>query len=490
MPTGTFALAFGLAIGSALLGGAVAWLVLRSRLEAAYQRGLSDRDEEVSALKQEISALEQKTENLESQLKGAEEKRDELSRQVGDLREEKSTLKTKNDTLRAQLEEQEGRIEKQQDELRDQFENLAGDILEEKTEKFTEQNEENLGQLLEPLQERLKTFKAKVEETYEKGLKERSQLEEQIKRLSDLNETMSERAEDLTQALEGQSKTQGDWGEMVLERILEESGLKEGREYHTQVSRTNGQGKRLRPDCVVELPEERFVIVDAKVSLTAYRRFSSASGEEERKDHLKGHLQSVRSHVDGLASKDYGSLYGDRSPDFTLMFMPIEPAFAAALQNDESLYQSAFEEGVVIVSPTTLQATIATIANIWRQERQNQNAREIAERGGRLYDKFVLFAEALEEVGQRIEQAQESYHTARKRLTDGRGNLLRQVEMLRELGAENSKELPEEIGSEASRDTLLEEGQAEEGRAEEGQAQDQGPDGWPEEEVPEEEVSS
>ncbi len=447
-------LSFALALGSALLGGGIAWLALERRVEAAYERGLADREEDVSALKQKVSALQQKTESLESQLTSAEEKRDELSDQVGDLREEKSTLETKNDTLQTRLEEQESRIEKQQEELRDQFENLASDILEEKTEKFTEQNEENLGQLLEPLQERLKTFKAKVEETYEKGLKERSQLEKQIEQLSDLNETMSERAEDLTEALEGQSKTQGDWGEMVLERILEESGLKEGREYHTQVSRTNGQGKRLRPDCVVELPEERFVVIDAKVSLTAYRRFSSADEKERRTGHLDDHLQSVRSHVDGLASKDYGSLYGDRSPDFVLMFMPIEPAFAAALQNDESLYQSAFEEGVVIVSPTTLQATIATIANIWRQERQNQNAREIAERGGRLYDKFVLFAEALEEVGQRIEQAQESYHTARKRLTDGRGNLLRQVEMLRELGAENSKELPEEMEGELARADL------------------------------------
>jgi len=276
-------------------------------------------------------------------------------------------------------------------------------------------------------------------------------LEQQIEQLSDLNETMSERAEDLTEALEGQSRAQGDWGEMVLERILEESGLKDGREYHTQVSRTDGQGRRLRPDCVVELPEERFVIVDAKVSLTAYSRFASAETEEEREKHLQKHLQSVRGHVSSLASKDYGSLYGERSPDFVLMFMPIEPAFALALQNHESLYQSAFEEGVVIVSPTTLQATIATIANIWRQERQNQNAREIAERGGRLYDKFVLFAEALETIGQRIEQARESYHTARKRLTDGRGNLLRQIEMLRELGAEHSKELPEEMEDELPR---------------------------------------
>ncbi len=445
-----------LAFAAAFLGAGLTWLLLRNRARRAYEKGQADRESEISDLKEEVSALKQKADGLSSQLNEVKSRRGELSETVGELREEKSSLKTENENLQDRLEKQEKRIEEQQEALRDQFENLANDILEEKTEKFTEQNEENLDQLLEPLQERLKTFKKKVEETYEKGLKERSQLEQQIEQLSDLNETMSERAEDLTDALEGQSKTQGDWGEMVLERILEESGLQEGREYHTQVSRTNGQGKRLRPDCVIELPEDRFVVVDSKVSLTAYRRFSSAEEEEERKSHLEDHLQSVRSHVEGLGAKDYGSLYGERSPDFTLMFMPIEPAFALALENDESLYQSAFDQGVVIVSPTTLQATTLTIANIWRQERQTQNAREIAERGGRLYDKFVLFAEALEDIGQRIEQAQESYHTARKRLTDGRGNLLRQVEMLRELGAENSKELPEGMEGDLARTDLPE----------------------------------
>ena len=435
-----------LAIAVALFAGAGAtWIVLRRRAERAYERGQADKESDLSALRQEVKSLREQLEEVKA-------RRDELNAQVGTLRETRSTLDAKNKELRTRLDEQEERIEKQQEQLRDQFENLANDILEEKAEKFTEQNEENLDQLLEPLQERLGEFKKKVEETYEKGLKERSQLEAQIEQLSELNETMSERAEDLTDALEGQSKTQGDWGEMVLERILEESGLQEGREYHTQVSRTNGQGTRLRPDVVIELPEERFVVIDAKVSLTAYRRFVSADGEEETDGHLNDHLQSVRSHVNGLAGKDYGSLYGEQSPDFVLMFMPIEPAFAMALQNDESLYQSAFDQGVVIVSPTTLQATIATIANIWRQERQNQNAREIAERGGRLYDKFVLFAEALEEVGNRIEQAQDSYHTAKKRLSDGRGNLLRQVEMLRELGAENSKTLPDTLEEELPTD--------------------------------------
>jgi DNA recombination protein RmuC len=427
---------------AAAAGAVAAWLLMRRRVAEAREQGRSEKAAD-------ISALRQKAEGLAEQLAEAKARRDELSEEVAALRERKSQLETKNDELRTRLAEQEERIETQQERLREQFENLANEILEKKAEKFTEQNEKNLDQLLGPLQEKLEGFKETVEETYEKGLEKRSELKEQIKQLRELNETMSEQAEDLTHALEGQSKTQGDWGEMVLERILEESGLQDGREYHTQVSRTNGQGRRLRPDVVIELPEERFVVVDAKVSLTAYRRFVSADGDDEADQHLQAHLQSVRSHVDGLAGKDYGSLYGDRSPDFVLLFMPIEPAFALALRHDEALYQHAFDQGVVIVSPTTLQATIATIANIWRQERQNRNAREIAERGGRLYDKFVLFAEALEEVGERLDRAQESYHTARKRLSDGRGNLLRQVEMIRELGAETSKELPESLEEEA-----------------------------------------
>jgi len=423
-------------VTAALAGAATAWLVLRSRVDHAYEKGQAE-------MQSTVSALEQKIEDVETQLAEANQTKDALREQVGRLRERKSTLATKNEELTTRLDEQEERLEEQQETLRDQFENLANDILEEKTEKFTEQNEENLDELLDPLQEKLEGFKEKVEETYEEGLKERSKLEQKIEQLSELNQEMSEQASDLTSALEGQSQTQGEWGEVILERILEESGLKEGREYESQVTVTDGQGKRLRPDVVVQLPEERYVVVDSKVSLTAYRRFVSADDEDKKADYLSKHVRSVRKHVGRLADKKYGRLYGDRSPDFVLMFLPVEPAFAVALQQEEGLYQEAFNENVVMVSPTTLQATLATISNIWRQERQNQNAREIAERGGRLYDKFVLFAEALEEVGDRLDQAQESFHTARNRLSEGRGNLLRQVEMLRELGAENSKSLPD-----------------------------------------------
>jgi len=427
---------------AALSGAAVTWLGMRRRASRAYERGRSD-------LQSTVSALEQKVEGLEAQLDEARATKQELREQVGTLREERSTLAAKNEELTTRLAEQDERLEEQQDRLRDQFENLANDILEEKAQKFTKQNAENLDQLLNPLQEKMEAFKKTVKETYEEGLEKRSRLEQKIEQLTELNQEVTEQASDLTEALEGQSRTQGEWGEMILERILEESGLQEGREYETQVSETDGQGNRLRPDIVVQLPDDRYVVVDAKVSLTAYRRFVSADGEEERTDHLDDHLRSVRTHINGLADRKYGRLYGDRSPDFVLMFVPIEPAFAVTLEHDDTLYQDAFDQNVIIVSPTTLQATLATISNIWRQERQNQNAREIAERGGRLYDKFVLFAEALEEVGNRLEQAQESFHTARKRLTDGRGNLVRQVEMLRDLGAENSKQLPDALEQEA-----------------------------------------
>ena len=414
----------------AIAGGVIAWGFARSSTNS------------------DLARLRERVEQLKSRLDRVTSERNEKGERITALESKKSSLEAEKENLRERLEEERERIEGQQEQLQDQFENLANQILEEKSERFVEQNEENLSDLLDPLQERLESFKKTVEDTYEKGLKQRSQLGEKVQNLTELNQEISERAEDLANALEGESKTQGDWGEMILERILEESGLQEGREYVTQVSQKTRAGTRLRPDVVIQLPEERFLIVDSKVSITAYRRYVSADTEDEESKHLHDHLQSLRSHVGTLAEKRYGALFDERSPDFVLMFVPVEAAFALALQHDEGLYHDAFDREVIIVSPTTLQATIATISNIWRQERQNQNAREIAERGGRLYDKFVLFAEALEDVGKRLDQARQSYTTVRKRLVDGRGNLVRQVEMLRELGAENTKELSEDLKSE------------------------------------------
>jgi DNA recombination protein RmuC len=289
---------------------------------------------------------------------------------------------------------------------------------------------------------KLEEFKKKVEETYEKGTQERFTLKEQIRQMADLNKTMSEDAKNLTKALKGDSKAQGNWGEVILERILERSGLTKGREYEVQQSVTTEEGRRLQPDVVVHLPDEKYLVIDSKVSLTAYERYSSADTDAEAATALKQHIASLKAHYKGLSEKNYQQLHGDRSPDFVLLFVPIESAFGAALQADANLYYEAFERNIVIVSPSTLLATLATIDSVWKQEYQNKNALEIANRGGALYDKFALFVDSLDEVGKRIEQTQRSYLDAKSRLSEGSGNVMRQVEMLKELGAKATKKLP------------------------------------------------
>lgn len=358
------------------------------------------------------------------------------------LREERTTLKSEKQHLNEKLAEHEEHLEKLEARFTTEFENLAQRIFDEKSEKFTKQNKTQLSELLTPLKEKLDSFEKEVRENHEKSIEARTQLQEHIRTLTDLNQQMHQDARDLVDALEGQSKTQGDWGEMILERILEETGLKEGREYYVQETITTEDGQRARPDVVVKLPDERCLVIDAKVSIKAYRQCISADDEEARKKAIADHLRSVRNHIDGLSGKNYEDLHGVDSPDFVLMFIPVEPAFAIALQEDEELYNYAFGKNIVLVSPTTLLATMATVSNLWQHERRTRNAQEIAQRGGRLYDKFVLFAEALTEVGEQLDRARSSYDTAMNRLIDGKGNLARQAEMLRELGADTTKELP------------------------------------------------
>jgi len=431
-------LSFAFLAAGACFGGFVVWLVARSRAEAAYERGYGEAAAETERLRE-------RAEQLDRRAQEAQQERNRVLQDLQAVREAKTRMEGEIKAARQKLAEHKKEVEALQESFADRFENLANEILDKKSRTFTEQNEENLGQLLKPLQEKIQAFEKTVEATHKEDLKERAQLKERIQGLADLNKQMSAQAQDLVQALEGQSKTQGDWGEMILERLLEESGLTEGREYVTQESLATENGSRVRPDVVVRLPEDRYVVIDAKVSIVDYRRHVSAETEEERRASLKRHLASVRSHVHDLSGKQYDQLHRDRSPDFVLLFVPVEPAFASVLKEDEGLYNEAFRKNVVIVSPTTLLATLSTIASIWKQEYQAQNAREIAERGGRLYDKFCLLAEALEEVGTRLEQTHDSYRTVMNRLTDGKGNLVRQVEMLRELGAETSKQLPADV---------------------------------------------
>ncbi len=371
-----------------------------------------------------------------------EEKVESESRRSAEAEKELAALRIEYRHLQERLTEQKGELENLQNQFRDEFKNLANEILEEKSKKFTEQNREKLDELLKPLGEKISEFQKRVEDNHKEDLKGRGALDQHLKTLQELNQKMSEEAKNLTKALKGDTKQQGNWGEVILMRILEKSGLRKGHEYDTQESTTTEEGKRLQPDVIVHLPDEKRLVIDSKVSLTAYERYTSSEEVADREKTLKQHIQSLRSHVKGLGRKNYAQIHGFKSPDFVLMFIPIEPAFGLAMQYDPDLYNEAFDQNIIIVSPTTLLATLATIDNVWKQEYQNKNAMEIASRGGALYDKFVLFVESLQDIGSRIQQTQKSYDEALNRLSEGSGSLVRQAEMLRELGAKASKKLP------------------------------------------------
>ena len=337
-----------------------------------------------------------------------------------------------------------GRIEslnEAKEALTSQFKNLANEILEDKSKRFTEQNVANLDALLKPLQTKLSEFKEQVNASYGNEARERFALKGEIERLANLNLRMSDETRSLTQALKGDSKVQGNWGELVLESILESSGLRKGEEYLVQDSHTQTDGSRLQPDVVVKLPEGRSLVVDSKVSITAYSRHAEATDPTISEQELAAHIQSIRQHIQGLSSKNYSSLYGIGSVDFVLMFVPIEPAFLLALKTAPNLYQEALAKNIVLVCPSTLMATLRTVAHLWRQDHQNRNALEIAKQCGTLYDKFVGFVDDLEKLGQRLDQAQTSYHDAFNKLKSGKGNLIRTAEKVRELGVKPSKNL-------------------------------------------------
>ena len=368
---------------------------------------------------------------------------------VASLRAERDTALQNAIRLEAALDSERkqglGRIEslnEAKEALTIQFKNLANDILDDKTRRFTEQNALSIDALLKPLQTKLTEFKEQVSTSYANESRERFALKSEIERLSALNVKMSDETRSLTQALKGDSKVQGNWGELVLESILESSGLRKGEEYLVQDSHTQVDGSRLQPDIVVRLPEGRHLVVDSKVSITAYARHAESVDADTAQVELNAHIQSLRQHIQGLSTKNYSSLYGVGSVDFVLMFIPIEPAFLLALKSAPNLYQEALAKNIVLVCPSTLMATLRTVAHLWRQDHQNKNALEIARQCGALYDKFVGFIDDMEKLGQRIDQAQTSYHDAFNKLKTGKGNLIRTAERVRELGVKPSKTLP------------------------------------------------
>ena len=364
------------------------------------------------------------------------------------LRTERDQALQKAIRLEAELDSERkqglGRIEslnEAKEALTSQFKNLANEILEDKSKRFTEQNAASLDALLKPLQTKLTEFKEQVSNSYGNEARERFALKSEIERLANLNLRMSDETRSLTQALKGDSKVQGNWGELVLESILESSGLRKGEEYLVQDSHTQTDGSRLQPDVVVKLPEGRSLVVDSKVSITAYARHAETTDPIVAEQELAAHIQSLRQHIQGLSGKNYSSLYGIGSVDFVLMFVPIEPAFLLALKTAPNLYQEALAKNIVLVCPSTLMATLRTVAHLWRQDHQNRNALEIAKQCGTLYDKFVGFVEDLEKLGQRLDQAQTSYHDAFNKLKSGKGNLIRTAEKVRELGVKPSKNI-------------------------------------------------
>nr|WP_255539904.1 DNA recombination protein RmuC [Polynucleobacter sp. 78F-HAINBA] len=386
--------------------------------------------------------------NLRSALSRAEQQNQTDTALATSLRAERDQALQNAIRLEAALDSERkqglGRIEslnEAKEALTSQFKNLANEILEDKSKRFTEQNVANLDALLKPLQTKLSEFKEQVNTSYGNEARERFALKSEIERLANLNLRMSDETRSLTQALKGDSKVQGNWGELVLESILESSGLRKGEEYLVQDSHTQTDGSRLQPDVVVKLPEGRSLVVDSKVSITAYSRHAEATDPVIAEQELAAHIQSLRQHIQGLSSKNYSSLYGIGSVDFVLMFVPIEPAFLLALKTAPNLYQEALAKNIVLVCPSTLMATLRTVAHLWRQDSQNRNALEIAKQCGTLYDKFVGFVDDLEKLGQRLDQAQTSYHDAFNKLKSGKGNLIRTAEKVRELGVKPSKNL-------------------------------------------------
>lgn len=324
-----------------------------------------------------------------------------------------------------------------------EFENLANRILDEKSKKFAEQNNVNLAAILGPFKEQIKDFELKIDKTYKDESNERITLKTEIKHLIDLNKQISEEANNLAKALKGENKTQGNWGELILEKVLERSGLTKGQEYTLQFSANNDDGKRIQPDAIINLPDNKHLIIDAKVSLTAYEALVNETNSNNRDRLLKDHLTSIKTHIKQLSEKKYHSSTDLNTPEFVLLFVPIESSFSIAVQADQELFNFAWDKKIVIVSPSTLLATLLTVSSIWKQERQTKNVIEIAKQSGALYDKFVLFIEDIDKIGKTIDQSRTAFDNAVNKLHIGNGNLVRRIEKIKQLGANTTKQLPE-----------------------------------------------
>jgi DNA recombination protein RmuC len=402
-------------------------------------------EKEKSTLEERTILLQQSKDIIENNFIASQKELKNNQQEKEKLISEKSTLVSELKSLDAKLTENKGEVEKLNEKFTKEFENLANKILDEKSLKFTTQNQENIKNILNPLQEKIKGFEDKVEKTHKESIDYHAALRQQILGLKELNQQMSKETLNLTKALKGDNKIQGNWGELVLERVLEKSGLEKDREYFVQQSFTNDDGRRILPDVVIHLPDNKKMIVDSKVSLVAYEQYINEEDETLKERFLKEHVASLKRHVDQLSDKKYEDIYKIESPDFVLLFIPIEPAFAIALNADTYLYNKAFEKNIIIVTPSTLLATLRTIDTMWNNEKQQRNALEIARQAGALYDKFQGFLIDLIGIGKRIDESKKEYSNAMNKLVEGRGNIITSVEKLKKMGAKAKKSLPEKI---------------------------------------------
>ena len=401
--------------------------------------------------KTETSKLEERLQNTLTQEEKLNERYGILVSEKEKIREEKehanmqlSRQSAEYDALLSELEKEKDRFKNFEKDFNDKFENLANKILDEKSSKFTLQNKENLAIILNPLQEKIKNFEKRIDDTHKESIDRHAMLRQQIIGLKELNEQMSKEATNLTKALKDNSKIQGNWGELVLERVLEKSGLEKDREYFVQNSFTTEEGRRVLPDVVLHLPDNKKMVIDSKVSLVAYERFVNEDDDDLRARFLREHIASLKKHIEQLGDKNYHTLYEIESPDFVLLFVPIEPAFAVAINQENNLYNWAFEKNIVIVTPSTLLATLRTVDSMWTNEKQQQNAIEIATQAGRLYDSFVNLTNDLLKVGSQLNTVKGSYDGAMKKLT-GQGNLINRVENLKKLGAKANKHIDQKL---------------------------------------------
>ncbi len=424
-----------------VIGALAAWLIAKARYAKVdivdpllYQQ----LDKQKAVLQQQLS-------DVSNRLLKSDDDQKSYQQKINFLSAEKASVEADLKSLQEKLSDQKKELENLQQQMKDQFQAIASDIVFKNSQRIQEEHKDKLNDILTPLRDKIEKFETQVKQTHEERIREHQSLKEQLSQLQTLNKSIGDEARSLVTALKGQTKTQGNWGEMILEKVLERSGLVKGREYHVQASLQSEDGRRLQPDVIINLPESRNIVVDSKVSLIAYERYNSSTDELQREQFLREHIVSIRKHIKDLSSKSYQDLPGIKSLDFVLLFIPIEPAFALAAEHDSELFNEAFERNIVLVTTSTLLATLRTIASIWRLEYQNKNSVEIAAQAGKLYDQFASLIDDLHTVGRKISDAQNAYDHSMKRIQTGRGNLISKVENLKKLGLKTSKQISPKI---------------------------------------------